>query len=96
MSNSHRNVFFSLLQNFVSAESRDGNYGEVGRPLHPELFSYKTRKISLKVEYFDVGKWKRKSDSVSDTVYIYVKICNNIFQTKDMDSFTMDKNQVGL
>ena len=36
------------------------------------------------------GKSRKKSDSVSETVSIYVKFCNKRPQTKDMDFSTMD------
>ena len=35
-----------------------------------------------------------KSDLISDTASIYVKFCNKILQTKDMNSSKMDQKQL--
>ena len=47
-----------------------------------------------KSRIFCSGKLRKKSDSVSDTVSIYVKFCNKRPQANDMDSFTMDKKRL--
>ena len=66
---------------FIRIMSRGGNGGEEGKgwgkgQLPPQLDM--TRKILIKNRILLSWSWRKKSDSISDTVSIYVKFCNKI------------------